>query len=200
MRVRSGRRTVGQDMAPGRDDPGSSIPWNRWRAVPVGFLGGRSGNWPRGCRRRGRRGAERESGRGVLRVVPVVGDALHLEAEIVHERFDRRPPSPEVRSRHLQRRDAAVADVGGVGEPDRVQVGAGSLQGGEAAVDRRVASGTVAVQIGEAPLPLLVLFVEPAIELVEDHLQVGIHGTLSAAEPGEVLVRLRRRGIQIGLV
>ena len=87
-----------------------------------------------------------------------------------------------------------------MGEPNRVQVGAGSLQGGEAAVDRRITSGAVAVQIGEAALPLLILFVEPAIELVEDQLLVGIHGTLGAAEPGEVLVRLQRRGFQIGLV
>ena len=198
--MRSGHRTVGRDMAPGRDDPRSSTPCNRCRAVPVGSIGGRSGSWAHGCRRRGQGGAELASRRGALRVVPVVGDALHLEPEVVHERLHRRPPSPEVRGRHLQRCDSAVVVVVGVGEPNRVQVGAGGLQGGEAAVDHRIASGAVAVQIGEAALPLLILFVEPAIELVEDQLQVGIHGTLGAAEPGEVLMRLRRCGFQIGLV
>ena len=83
-------------MTPGRDDPGSSTPWNRCRAVPIGSIGGRSGNWPRGCRRRGQGGAELASRRGALRVVPVVGDALHLEPEVIHERLYRRPPSPKV--------------------------------------------------------------------------------------------------------
>ena len=133
-------------------------------------------------------------------LVPVGGDALHLEPKVVHHRLHRRPPGTEIRSRHLQSRDATVAVVGGVGEAKGLQTGACRLQGGEAGVEGRIPGGAVAVLVGEAALPLLILLVEAADERVEDLLEVGIHSTLGAAEPGEVLVRLRRCGFQISLV
>jgi len=81
-----------------------------------------------------------------------------------------------------------------VGEAKGLHIGAGGLQGGDAGVECRIPSGAVAVLVGEAVLPLLILLVKTSVERVEDQLQVGIHSTVGAAEPGEVLVRLRRRG------
>jgi hypothetical protein len=81
-----------------------------------------------------------------------------------------------------------LADVGG-------KVGAGGLEGIEALVDGDGVVCAGAVEIGEPALPLLVVGVESAVvvvpgllDLVEDDLELWIHGAQSAAEAGEVLV------------
>ncbi|XP_066364966.1 uncharacterized protein [Miscanthus floridulus] len=75
-----------------------------------------------------------------------------------------------------------------------VRVGAaGRLQG----VDCGGAGGEAALQVGEPPVPVLMLVVEAAIQLrqlVEDEFEVGLHGTSGSLETGVVVV-----GIGVGV-
>jgi hypothetical protein len=121
---------------------------------------------------------------------------LHFELQIVNEAFHLGAPGTQIGGRHLQRGDAvgalqvgdAFADVGG-------DVGVGGLEGVEALVHLGGAGGTGAVDVGEAARPPLVVLVEPAIEvllgllnLLEDQLEVWIHGPKGSLEAREVVV------------
>jgi hypothetical protein len=44
------------------------------------------------------------------------------------------------------------------------------------------------LEVGEARLPLLVLGIEPEVDLVEHKLEVRIHGAACTLEVGEVLM------------
>lgn len=70
-----------------------------------------------------------------------------------------------------------LADVGG-------KVIAGSFEGVEALVHRSGVGGVGTVEVGETTGPLLIVLVESPIEvllglldLVEDHLEIWIHGS-----------------------
>jgi len=133
-----------------------------------------------------------------------LGELLHLDLQIVHKGLDLRAPGTEIRGGDLEGCDA-VGAVGGelataqsfqIGDPLADvggEFGAGGLEGVEALVDGDGAVG--AVEVSEPALPLLVVVVEAAVvvvagflDLVEDDLELWIHGAQRAAEAGEVLV------------
>jgi len=82
--------------------------------------------------------------------------------------------------------DTVVAFDIGMGDTQRLQIGADGLQGAEAPVDGGIAG--CAVEVCEAALPLVVVFIKAAREFVKDELHVGIHDFATALESSEVLV------------
>ena len=174
--------------------------------MPTGHFDGRTGKST--SRRRGRRSANAEPLRRSIEPLAVrrLGELLHLDLQIVHEGLDLRVPGTEIRGGDLEGCDA-VGAVGGelaaaqsfqIGDPLADvggEVGAGGLEGVEALVDGGGAVGAGAVEVSEPALPLLVVVVEAAVvvvagflDLVEDDLELWIHGSQRAAEAGEVLV------------
>jgi len=143
-----------------------------------------------------------------------LGELLHLELQIIHEGLDLWAPGTEIRGGDLESRDAVGAvgeefttvDSFQIGDPladVEGEVGARGLKGVEALVDGGGAVRAGTVEIGKPALPLLVVGVESAIEilfgllnLIEDDLELGIHGAQGTTESGEVgvvdLVRFQR--------
>ena len=172
--------------------------------MPTRRFDGRTGE-----RTGGRRG-RRKCNAGPLRLgvehlaVRRLGELLHLELQIIHEGLDLRAPGTEIRGGDLESRNAVravgeeftTANSFQIGDPladVEGEVGARGLQGVEALVDGGGAVGAGAVKIGEPALPLLVVGVESTIEillglldLVEDDLELGIHGAQGTTESGEV--------------
>jgi hypothetical protein len=109
--------------------------------------------------------------------VSALRQPLHFEAEVVDKCFYLRAPGSEVRGGDLQGGDAVgvlrtgrsapgglqigepLGDVGG-------EVGAGAFKDLEPLVDGGGTLGTGLVKIREAARPLLLVGVEPAIEVV----------------------------------
>lgn len=131
---------------------------------------------------------------------------MHFDPEVINERFHLRAPRVEVRGGDLQGGDAVVVlgagrrALGGLqfGEP-LVQVGgdlgAGVLEDLEPLVDDGGTLDAGLVEIGEAVRPLLLVGVESAVEVVlglldllQDELQLWIHGTEGTTEASEVVV------------
>ena len=140
--------------------------------MPTGRVDGRAGK-----RTGGRRG-RRKCNAGPLRLgvehlaVRSLGELLHLELQIIHEGLDLRAPGTEIRGGDLESRNAVravgeeftTANSFQIGDPladVEGEVGARGLKGVEALVD-----GGGAVEIGEPALPLLVVGVESAIEIL----------------------------------
>jgi len=80
----------------------------------------------------------------------------------------------------------ALADAGG-------SVGVGGFEGVESFVD---GGGAVELEIGEAPLPLSIVLIEPTIEVIlrfldflQNQLEGRIHGAEGSLETGEVWMR-----------
>jgi hypothetical protein len=76
----------------------------------------------------------------------------------------------------------------------RREDGGRRFESADALVDLRGPRGVSPLEVGEARLPLLVLSIEPAIDLVEHELEVRIHGASCTLEGGEV--RVGQIGIQ----
>jgi len=88
------------------------------------------------------------------------------------------------------RGDVHLGKLGAV----RLEDGGRRFEGGDALIDLRGASGVSPLEVGEARLPLLVLGIKPAVDLIEHEHEVRMHaaaGTLEASE-----VRVRQIGIQ----
>jgi hypothetical protein len=128
--------------------------------------------------------------------VIVFGDLLDLEGEVFDDPLEHRAPGTEVGGGGLQCGDAAVLLGVDVLEIEVLQRATGGLQVLEAEVDGGVPIRAVAVEVDESVLPLGIVVVESAAELLlgtldllQDHLQVWLHGSERSLERGEVLVR-----------
>jgi len=64
----------------------------------------------------------------------------------------------------------------------------GGFQRCKAAINRGGAISTRALELGEAPLPSLLMRVEAASELIDDELRHGIHGSKRTLKAGKMIV------------